>query len=191
MKDPPESSNDDEKPEDAPSPDSTPAPSSSTGDDDPLSLLDALEDDPALDPIIPRAARQTQTTGSCSQCNRAFCLSQSLPICKGAAEKDVVTMCFQRDSRQDQVIVWGFILGTAGLLGYAALRKLLEMQESSGGLAAGLVGGLLGGGGGGGSGSREPGALPAGRRGGGGAGGGERGQYASVAGHNRQSSGLM
>lgn len=160
--------------------------SSSSSTDDPLSLLDALEEDPAVDPTIPRVARRAQASASCSQCNRAFCLSQSLPICKGAAEKDVVTMCFQRDSRQDQIIVWGFILGTAGLLGYAALRKVLEMQESGAGLAGGLAGGLLRGG------SREPGAMPGGRGGIGGMGGdGARGRYATVAGHSRDSSGVM
>ncbi|KAJ9142363.1 hypothetical protein NKR23_g7194 [Pleurostoma richardsiae] len=66
----------------------------------------------------------------CSQCNRAFCLERyNLPICKGAEEKDVVTMCFQRDSRKDQIIVWAFILGTAGLLGWAAAQRILEAKK--------------------------------------------------------------
>ncbi|KAK3682304.1 hypothetical protein B0T22DRAFT_432815 [Podospora appendiculata] len=86
------------------------------------------------------------TSSSCTQCNRAFCLNYNLPICKDAEEKDVLTSCFQRDSRKDQIIVWGFILGTAGLLGWAGVRRLLEMREgrktvfgSAGG--SGLVGG--------------------------------------------------
>jgi hypothetical protein len=47
-------------------------------------------------------------------------------------------MCFQRDSRKDQIIVWAFILGTTGLLGWAAIRKALEMREVKG-LAGGLA----------------------------------------------------
>ncbi|KAK4461973.1 hypothetical protein QBC42DRAFT_202412, partial [Cladorrhinum samala] len=68
-------------------------------------------------------------TSSCAQCNRAFCMKYNLPICKDAEEKDIVTSCFQRDSRKDQIIVWGFILGTAGLLGWAGVRKALEGYE--------------------------------------------------------------
>lgn len=41
-------------------------------------------------------------------------------------------MCFQRDSRKDQIIVWCFIIGTAGLLGWAAVKRALEAK---GGLA--------------------------------------------------------
>ncbi|KAK0707666.1 hypothetical protein B0H67DRAFT_519609 [Lasiosphaeris hirsuta] len=76
--------------------------------------------------LTPRAA-----SSSCAQCNRAFCLKYNLPICKDAEEKDVITSCFQRDSRKDQIIVWGFILGTAGLLGWAGARRLLEWREAS------------------------------------------------------------
>lgn len=181
----------------------TPAPSETPSS---FNLEDAAADDPILDPIIPRSngrATAAQTSASCTQCNRAFCLSQSLPICKGAAEKDVVAMCFQRDSRKDQIIVWGFILGTAGLLGYAGLRRVLEMQEGGGGgsagLAAGLAGGLLGGGaaggagGGGGGGRREPsGGLSVGRGGLGSTGSDAgRGRYATVGGHSRESSGVL
>lgn len=64
----------------------------------------------------------------CATCNRAFCLEQRLPICKGAEEKDVFTTCFQRDSRKDQIVVLTFIAGTVGLLGWAAVRKLLEKR---------------------------------------------------------------
>ncbi|KAI8628527.1 hypothetical protein F5Y19DRAFT_142903 [Xylariaceae sp. FL1651] len=74
--------------------------------------------------LAPRAA-----SASCTQCTRAFCLAQNLPICKDAAENDVVAMCFQRDSRKDQIIVWGFILGTTGLLGWAAAKRVVELRE--------------------------------------------------------------
>ncbi|KAI1077934.1 hypothetical protein F5B20DRAFT_247732 [Whalleya microplaca] len=88
-------------------------------------------------------------SASCTQCTRAFCLAQNLPICRDADELDVVAMCFQRDSRKDQVIVWGFILGTTGLLGWAAARRVLEMREGrkTASAAAG-VGAAAGGGGG-------------------------------------------
>ncbi|OTA96156.1 hypothetical protein M434DRAFT_28015 [Hypoxylon sp. CO27-5] len=77
---------------------------------------------------------------SCTQCTRAFCLSQHLPICKDAEENDVVAMCFQRDSRKDQIIVWGFILGTTGLLGWAAAKRVVELRESKKAAALGLGG---------------------------------------------------
>lgn len=50
-------------------------------------------------------------------------------------------MCFQRDSRKDQIIVWGFILGTAGLLGWAAVKRVAE-RKGVAGLGIGRVGGL-------------------------------------------------
>ncbi|KAH8885420.1 hypothetical protein GQ53DRAFT_728866 [Thozetella sp. PMI_491] len=68
------------------------------------------------------------TSASCAECNRKFCLGYNLPFCKDAEEKDVLTSCFQRDSRKDQIIVWGFILGTTGLLGWAGIRRLLESR---------------------------------------------------------------
>lgn len=98
-------------------------------------------------------------------------------------------MCFQRDSQKDQIIVWGFILGTAGLLGWAALRKVLEMQEhGGGGLAAGIAGGLVGGSRRG----RESVGLPTGRGGVGSTGhDAGRGVYETVGGHSRESSGVL
>lgn len=42
----------------------------------------------------------------------------------------MVTMCFQRDSRKDQIIVWGFILGTAGLLGWVGVQRVLEARTA-------------------------------------------------------------
>ncbi|KAL2022476.1 hypothetical protein VTK56DRAFT_5305 [Thermocarpiscus australiensis] len=82
--------------------------------------------------LSPRAA-----SASCAQCNRAFCLKYNLPFCKDAEEKDIVTSCFQRDSRKDRFIVWGFILGTAGLLGWAGLRKAVEAHQQHGGGGSG------------------------------------------------------
>ncbi|KAG7286445.1 hypothetical protein NEMBOFW57_008756 [Staphylotrichum longicolle] len=66
-----------------------------------------------------------EASSSCKQCNRAFCLKYNLPICKDAEDKDIKTSCFQRDSHKDQVIVWGFLLGTAGLLGWAGARRVV------------------------------------------------------------------
>ncbi|KAI0888492.1 uncharacterized protein GGS22DRAFT_97967 [Annulohypoxylon maeteangense] len=91
---------------------------------------------PDLNSLEKRAA-----SASCTQCTRGFCLSQHLPICKDAEENDVVAMCFQRDSRKDQIIVWGFILGTTGLLGWAATRRVIELREGKKGAALGLGGG--------------------------------------------------
>ncbi|KAH7403422.1 hypothetical protein BKA64DRAFT_744020 [Cadophora sp. MPI-SDFR-AT-0126] len=71
-------------------------------------------------------------SASCLTCNKAFCLSQRLPICKDAEEKDVLTTCFQRDSRKDQIVVLTFIAGTLGLLGWAAVRKVLEGRKGEG-----------------------------------------------------------
>ncbi len=84
-------------------------------------------------------------------------------------------MCFQRDSRKDQIIVWGFILGTAGLLGWAGAQRILEFRAArSEGLlgvrgagAGGAGGGTIGGGGG-----RSPGLGTRAVTGGGGGGGG-------------------
>ncbi|KAL8375038.1 hypothetical protein RB599_001656 [Gaeumannomyces hyphopodioides] len=132
----------------------------------------------------PRAHMEDKraASSSCSQCNRAFCLKYNLPICKGAEEKDVVTMCFARDSRKDRLIVWTFLLGTAGLLGWATVRRALEQREMrKRAAAAGLGGGVddvAGGGGGGGGGN--PRRSPT-RRGGADSGG----DYMFVAGDDR------
>ncbi|KAK2599760.1 hypothetical protein N8I77_011487 [Diaporthe amygdali] len=177
-------------------------PSEGTTDPDSLGMMAAASDDMEMEAAaaangkrgLPnRRAQGSNSSPSCSQCNRSFCLSQSLPICKGAADKDVVTMCFQRDSRKDQVIVWGFILGTAGLLGWAAVQKAVDLRQTGG------LGGIPGIGGGSGGGSGASAGPPRGRRVGGvlpisrGAGGstgtdGGRGAYAAVAGHSRESS---
>jgi hypothetical protein len=41
----------------------------------------------------------------------------------------VLTTCFQRDSRKDQIVVLTFIAGTMGLLVWAAIRKILEKRK--------------------------------------------------------------
>lgn len=41
-------------------------------------------------------------------------------------------MCFQRDSNKDKIIVWGFIIGTVGLLGWAAFKKVVSWREGPG-----------------------------------------------------------
>ncbi|KAI9050978.1 hypothetical protein LZ554_005088 [Drepanopeziza brunnea f. sp. 'monogermtubi'] len=87
--------------------------------------------------IIPLSSHSTTSSTSsdkppraasvgCATCNKAFCLSQRLPICKDAEEKDVLTTCFQRDSRKDQIVVLTFIAGTLGLLVWAGVRKIAE-----------------------------------------------------------------
>ncbi|KAI0129909.1 putative MFS transporter [Xylariales sp. AK1849] len=100
-----------------------------------LRSLNPFTSDPAPSSRSKRAA-----SSSCTQCTRAFCLAYNLPICKNAEEKDVVTMCFQRDSRKDMIIVWAFILGTAGLLGWAAVKKAVEMREGKKAATAGGIG---------------------------------------------------
>lgn len=42
----------------------------------------------------------------------------------------MVTMCFQRDSNKDRIIVWGFIFGTLALLGWTVVRRLLQLRKS-------------------------------------------------------------
>lgn len=44
--------------------------------------------------------------------------------------KDVLTTCFQRDSRKDQIVVLTFIFATVGLLGWAFVRKVLEKRKT-------------------------------------------------------------
>lgn len=41
----------------------------------------------------------------------------------------MTTMCFKRDSNKDKIIVWGFIVGTLGLLGWAAFKRVSEMRR--------------------------------------------------------------
>lgn len=67
---------------------------------------------------------------SCNDCNKSFCLSYNLPICKDASgreatEADVFTTCFQRDSTKDQVVIYIFVLATVGLLAWAAVKPFV------------------------------------------------------------------
>ncbi|OBT49108.1 hypothetical protein VE00_00219 [Pseudogymnoascus sp. WSF 3629] len=78
--------------------------------------------------------RRAASSADCSQCNRAFCIAQNLPICKNAEEKDIFTTCFQRDSRKDQIIVLAFICTTLGLLVWAAGSKVVEKRRAGAGL---------------------------------------------------------
>ncbi|KAM0278276.1 hypothetical protein ACHAQH_005289 [Verticillium albo-atrum] len=79
-----------------------------------------------------QALASRAASASCSQCTKAFCLSRGIDFCREAKEEDVQTMCFQRDSNKDRVIVWGFILGTLGLLGWAGVRKAAESRGVNG-----------------------------------------------------------
>lgn len=64
---------------------------------------------------------------TCNDCNRQFCLSYNLPICKDVKkDEDVFTTCFQRDSAKDQAIVFTFIFVTVGLLIWAVIRPWAE-----------------------------------------------------------------
>ncbi|UQC91340.1 uncharacterized protein CLUP02_16874 [Colletotrichum lupini] len=69
-------------------------------------------------------------SSSCSQCTKAFCLSRGIDFCSKAKDEDVQTMCFQRDSNKDRVIVWGFLLGTSGLLGNITGRYSIKLLAS-------------------------------------------------------------
>ncbi|KAI1341255.1 hypothetical protein F5Y15DRAFT_377472 [Xylariaceae sp. FL0016] len=93
-----------------------------------------------LDNLETPTLESRAASSSCTQCTRAFCLSHNLPICKDAEETDVLATCFQRDSRKDQIIVWGFILGTAGLLGWAAAKRVVEIRQGKKTAALGLAG---------------------------------------------------
>lgn len=50
-------------------------------------------------------------------------------------------MCFQRDSNKDRVIVWGFLLGTSGLLGWAMFKRANELREGKRAADAATAGG--------------------------------------------------
>jgi hypothetical protein len=67
---------------------------------------------------------------TCNDCTKSFCLSYNLPICKDASgkeapEHEVFTMCFQRDSTKDQVVIYMFILATVGLLAWAIMKPFV------------------------------------------------------------------
>ncbi|KAI9799651.1 MAG: hypothetical protein M1833_003966 [Piccolia ochrophora] len=69
--------------------------------------------------------KPTPGARNCNDCNRQFCLDYNLPKCKEVKEKEVVAICFQRDSAKDQAVVLIFIFATVGLLVWAAVRGLV------------------------------------------------------------------
>lgn len=77
-----------------------------------------------------RSLKEKRVPSACSACTKTFCRDHNLPICHGAEDDDITTMCFQRDSSKDRVIVWCFILGTLGLLGWAAFRGVRAAREA-------------------------------------------------------------
>ncbi|CAD0046897.1 unnamed protein product, partial [Aureobasidium pullulans] len=77
-------------------------------------------------PLTNIPGESTAKKATCNDCNRQFCLSYNLPICKDAKDADVFTTCFQRDSTKDQLIVFTFIFVTCGLLIWATVRPYAE-----------------------------------------------------------------
>ncbi|KAL6865634.1 hypothetical protein ACO1O0_001729 [Amphichorda felina] len=80
--------------------------------------------DPGSILVSPRTA-----STHCSECTKSFCLNQGIDICEKADEDDVMTLCFKRDSNKDKIIVWGFIVGTCALLGWALFKHLAAWRE--------------------------------------------------------------
>ncbi|KAH7157759.1 putative MFS transporter [Dactylonectria estremocensis] len=79
----------------------------------------------------PRSLAERSKSKSCSECTKAFCLGQGIDFCKEAKEDDVTTMCFQRDSNKDKIIVWAFIVGVMALLGWAAFKRLTSWRQGN------------------------------------------------------------
>ncbi|EGP88913.1 uncharacterized protein MYCGRDRAFT_56988 [Zymoseptoria tritici IPO323] len=102
----------------------------------PLTLRADADDPPKTPTLHPK---------TCADCNKSFCLSYNLPICADAKEEDVAATCFQRDSYKDQAVVYGFILATGGLLGWALLKPVWERwkiaKEGAGAASGGGRGG--------------------------------------------------
>ncbi|KAI9501376.1 hypothetical protein BX070DRAFT_228844 [Coemansia spiralis] len=60
----------------------------------------------------------------CMNCTRLLCGIAEPQLCDGAAVDDeIVPLCFQRDSLQDELIIYGFLLLVVGLLAWAAIRN--------------------------------------------------------------------
>ncbi|KAJ2773711.1 hypothetical protein IWQ56_000880 [Coemansia nantahalensis] len=60
----------------------------------------------------------------CMNCTRALCGIAEPDLCDGAAVGDeIMPLCFQRDSLQDELIVCGFLLLVVGLLAWTAVRS--------------------------------------------------------------------
>ncbi|KAJ2006542.1 hypothetical protein GGI04_000174 [Coemansia thaxteri] len=59
----------------------------------------------------------------CMNCTRLLCGIAEPQLCDGAAVGDeIVPLCFQRDSLQDELVVVGFLVLVGGLLAWAAVR---------------------------------------------------------------------
>ncbi|KAI8322705.1 hypothetical protein GQ54DRAFT_310670 [Martensiomyces pterosporus] len=63
----------------------------------------------------------------CMNCTRHLCGIAEPQLCDGAAvDEEIVPLCFQRDSVQDELIVTGFLLLVVGLLAWAAMRDRVK-----------------------------------------------------------------
>lgn len=87
--------------------------------------------------IIP-LTEPTSLSKPCADCTRQFCLDYHLPICKGvmpgedhddgvSAGSEIDTVCFQRDSRKDMLIVYSFIAVTIILLTWSFVRPIYRV----------------------------------------------------------------
>ncbi|KAG4306280.1 hypothetical protein PORY_000268 [Pneumocystis oryctolagi] len=81
--------------------------------------------------IILRLNDPTIKNKPCQDCTKKYCIDQNLPICKNAQLKtpeelikstDVTTVCFQRESVKDMIMIYLFIIVTGTLLILAPLR---------------------------------------------------------------------
>ncbi|KAI5464840.1 hypothetical protein BGZ63DRAFT_421834 [Mariannaea sp. PMI_226] len=81
--------------------------------------------------LPPRQLHPRSKSKSCSECTKAFCLSQGIDFCKNAQEEDVSTLCFQRDSNKDKIIVWSFLACTIGLLGWTAFKRVSAWRQTN------------------------------------------------------------
>ncbi|KTW28604.1 uncharacterized protein T551_02454 [Pneumocystis jirovecii RU7] len=81
--------------------------------------------------VILRLNDPTTKNKPCQDCTKKYCLEQNLPICKNAQQKDpeelikstdITTVCFQRESVKDMIMVYLFIIITGTLLILAPLR---------------------------------------------------------------------
>ncbi|KAH6982234.1 hypothetical protein BKA56DRAFT_643872 [Ilyonectria sp. MPI-CAGE-AT-0026] len=96
-----------------------------------LAFSPELAAHPPRDAVLSRPHSPRSKSKSCSECTKAFCLSQGIDFCKDAKEDDVATLCFQRDSNKDKFIVWAFIIGTVGLMGWAAFKRVVSWRRGN------------------------------------------------------------
>lgn len=77
---------------------------------------------------------------SCMNCTRQYCVD-TVDFCQKdtITLNDVVTSCFHRESTKDALIIYGFLLVTAGLLAYASLSRYgtswLEVRKKTVGMS--------------------------------------------------------